>query len=86
MPHLECQPCRNRLYRAGRGDQVDYVCPACGSLLEPVDELAAVVGFQLITFAETADGSASSPHHRIADQLTELIVRRQAAYADAQVD
>jgi hypothetical protein len=75
MPHLKCQPCRNRLYRAGSGDQVGDLCPACGSLLEPVGELAEVVGFRLIRFAERADGAASSPYQRIADQLTDMIVR-----------
>jgi hypothetical protein len=74
------------MYRAGSGDQIDDLCPACGSLLEPVGELAAVVGFRLITFADTADDGASSPHHRIADRLTDLIVRRQAAHAKARID
>jgi len=86
MPHLKCQPCRNRLYRAGSGDQVGDLCPACGALLEPVGQLAEVVGFRLIRFAENADGSPSSPHQRIADQLTDLIVRRQAEYTEARLD
>ena len=62
MPHLKCQPCRNRLYRAGSGDQVGDLCPACGSLLEPVGQLAEVVGFRLVRFAARADGTTSSPH------------------------
>ena len=78
MPHLKCEPCRNRLYRAGSGDQVGDLCPACGSLLEPVGQLAELVGFQLV-------GPAGS-HQRIADQLGDLIVRRQAAYAEARLD
>jgi hypothetical protein len=86
MPHLKCEPCRSRLYRAGRGDQVGDLCPGCGSLLEPVGELAELVGFRLIRSAKTTDGAAASPHQRIADQLGDLIVRRQAAYADAGRD
>jgi len=78
MPHLKCEPCRNRLYRAGSGDQVGDLCPACGSLLEPVGQLAELVGFQLVR-------SAGS-HQQIADQLGDLIVRRQAAYAEAPTD
>ena len=78
MPHLKCEPCRNRLYRAGSGDQVGDLCPACGSLLEPVGQLAELVGFQLV-------GSAGS-HQRLADQLGDLIVRRRAAYAEARLD
>jgi hypothetical protein len=86
MPHLKCQPCRNRLYRAGSGDQVGDLCPVCGSLLEPVGQLAEVVGYRLVRFAENADGSASSAHQRIADRLTDIIVRRQAQHAEARLD
>ena len=78
MPHLKCEACRNRLYRAGSGDQVGDLCPACGSLLEPVGQVAELVGFQLV-------GSAG-PHQRLADQLGDLIVRRQAAYVEARID
>lgn len=86
MPYLECEPCRRRLYRAGSGDQVGDLCPGCGSLLEPVGELAALVGLGLIRSAKAADGAASSPHQRIADQLGDLIVRRQAAFAEVRLD
>jgi len=86
MPHLKCEPCRTRLYRAGTRDQVGDLCPVCGSLLEPVGELAELVGFRLNTPAKAIDDAASSPHQRIADQLADLIVRRQAAFADAGRD
>lgn len=86
MPHLKCQPCRNRLYRAGSGDQVGDLCPVCGSLLEPVGELAEVVGFQLTRLPERASEGVSSPHARIADQLADMIIRRQAAYSEAELD
>jgi len=86
MPHLKCESCRTRLYRAGSSDQVGDLCPACGSLLEPVGQLVEIVGYRLIRSAEAADGAASSPHQRIADQLAELIVRRQAARAEARLD
>ena len=86
MPHLKCKPCGTRLYTAGSGDQVGDLCPGCGSLLEPVGELAELVGFRLIRFAGAADGAASSPHQRVADQLGDLMLRRQAAYAEARLD
>lgn len=86
MPHLKCEPCHNRLYRAGSGDQVGDLCPRCGALLEPVGELAEVVGFRLVRSASAADGAASSPHERLADQLGDLIVGRHAAYAQARLD
>jgi hypothetical protein len=86
MPHLKCEPCRNRLYRAGSGDPVGDLCPACGSLLEPVGELADVVGFRLITSADAAGDAASGPSKRIADQLADMIVGRQAAYHEGRLD
>src|SRR3954454_25116191 len=86
MPHLKCEPCRTRLYRASRGDQVGDLCPDCGALLEPVGELGELVGFRLNGPAKATGDAASSPHQRIADQLADLIVRRQAASADAGRD
>jgi hypothetical protein len=75
MPHFKCEGCRTRLHRsAGQADLVGDLCPGCGSLLEPVGELAEIVGFQSIR-----------PHHgaaddggteRIADRLDQLFARR----------
>jgi Zn-finger nucleic acid-binding protein len=49
MPHFKCVGCRTRLYSASaRADVVGDLCPGCGSLLEPVGELAEIVGFQSI--------------------------------------
>jgi Zn-finger nucleic acid-binding protein len=73
MPHLKCESCRTRLYLAASGDEVGDLCPACGSLLEPVGELAELIGFQLI--------ECVGSHQRIADRLGDLIARRQEAYA-----
>ena len=86
MPHLRCEPCGNRQYRAGSGDQVGDLCPGCGSLLEPVGELAELVGFRLVASAAAAEGAASNAHQPLADRLGDLIVRRQAAYAEAELD
>ena len=86
MPHLKCQRCQTRLYRAASGDQVGDLCPGCGSLLDPVGELDELGGFRLVRSDRDADGGASSPHARLADQLGDLIVRRQAAHAERTVD
>ncbi len=49
MPHFKCAACRTRLYSgAAPADLVGDLCPGCGSLLEPVGELAEIVGFQAI--------------------------------------
>ena len=77
MPHLKCQPCGNRLYRAGSRDQVGDLCPVCGSLLEPVGELAEIAGFRRLASRAAADSAASNAHQPLADRLGDLIVRRQ---------
>jgi hypothetical protein len=86
MPHLKCESCRSRLDEAGSGDEVGDLCPRCGSLLEPVGQLAELVGFRPIRSADAADHAVSSAHQRIADQFGDLIVRRRAAYAEARLD
>ena len=50
MPHSMCVACRTRLYRRGAPPEVvGELCPECGGLLEPVSNLAEVVGFRRIT-------------------------------------
>ena len=64
---------------AGPATLVGDLCPGCGSLLEPVGELAEIVGFQSIEHREQVpdDGSADGPQ-RIADRLDALSARRAA--------
>ncbi len=85
MPHFKCVPCQARLYRLTfPADLVGELCPGCGSLLEPVDELAEVVGFQSITSRDGADaGGTPGTHERIADRIGDLMARREARLADA---
>ena len=47
MPHFKCEGCKTRLYSEATGaDLIEDLCPRCGSPLEPVGELAEIVGFQ----------------------------------------
>jgi hypothetical protein len=57
MPHFKCVACKTRLYTAtsARDDVVD-LCPGCGELLEPVGELAEIVGFQSVRPRDGAAG------------------------------
>jgi hypothetical protein len=49
MPHFKCVACKTRLYSAAASaDLVGDLCPDCGSPLEPVGELAEIVGFRSI--------------------------------------
>ena len=53
MPHFKCVACRTRLYSAaGPAELVWDLCSDCGGLLEPVGELAEIVGFRSIDRSE----------------------------------
>jgi hypothetical protein len=88
MPHFKCVACETRLYSAaGTADLVGDLCPGCGSLLEPVGELAEVVGFRSIRSRESAvDGGAPGTHQRIADRFGDFVARREAILAQARLD
>jgi hypothetical protein len=50
MPHFKCVGCKSRLYSAAApADLVGDLCPACGSVLQPVGALAELVGFKSIS-------------------------------------
>ena len=65
MPHYKCEGCRTRLYSAGvPADLVGDLCPRCGSLLEPVGDIAEIVGFQSIQQRDSA--ADDSPRRTLA--------------------
>ena len=68
MPDVKCVACRIRTRLAEAGEP----CPACGSPLERVGELAEVVGFRSIT---TTDGPVD------ATPVGDFTARRNALYA-----
>jgi hypothetical protein len=71
MPHFKCEGCRTRLHSAARPpDLVGDLCPRCGSLLEPVGELAEIVGFQSI---EQHTGAADDRAMRSQEAVAEAI-------------
>jgi hypothetical protein len=88
MPHFKCVGCKTRLYSAaGPDDLVGDLCPGCGSLLEPVGELAEIVGFRAIKHRDSA--AADSPpgtHQRIAGRVDDLFARREVILAQAPLD
>jgi hypothetical protein len=89
MPHYKCVGCKTRLYSAaGPADLVGDLCPGCGSLLEPVGELAEIVGFQSIKHRDSAAGdSPPRGHQRIAGRVVDgLFARREAMLAQARLD
>jgi hypothetical protein len=88
MPHFKCVACRTRLYSAaGPDDLVGDLCPGCGSLLEPVGELAEIVGFRAIKQRDSAaDDSPPGTHERIAGRVDDFFARREAILAQARLD
>ena len=83
MPHYKCVPCRARLrdsYPATAA--LRDLCPRCGSLLEPVSDLAEVVGFRAIASVDgPAAGLGASAHERIAQRIGDLVTHRDRGRA-----
>ena len=87
MPYFKCEACKTRLRSASPGDPVGYLCPGCGSLLEPVGNAAEVVGYRSITACDgAADDEAPGGHQRLAERVGDFHARRQAILAQAHVD
>jgi hypothetical protein len=88
MPHFKCVACKTRLYSAaGPDDLVGDLCPGCGSLLEPVGELAEIVGFRAIKPRDSAaEDIPPGTHQRIADRVDDFFARREAILAQARLD
>jgi len=88
MAHFKCVACKTRQYcAAGPADVVGDLCPGCGSLLQPVGELAEVFGFRHITSRENAaDGGPQDRHQRIADRVDDFFARRGGSVAEARLD
>jgi hypothetical protein len=88
MPHFKCVRCRTRLYSPARpADLVGDLCPGCGSLLEPVGELAEIVGFQSIEHRDSpADEGRPRRRKPIAHQVDDLFARSEEIRAKARLD
>ena len=88
MPHFKCVACKTRLYSAANpSDLVGDLCPECGTLLEPVSELAEIVGFRAIKPRDDAtDGDALASQERIGNRPDDFQDRREAILAQARLD
>jgi hypothetical protein len=66
---------------------VGDLCPGCGSLLEPVGELAEIVGYRSIKSCDgAADDGPPDAHQRIATRVDDFLARRGAILARARLD
>ena len=88
MPHFKCLPCKTRLYSTeSQADPIGHVCPVCGSLLEPVRDLAEIVGYGAIeTPGSTWHSDASGAGQPIADRVGEVIAQRELKQARVRLE
>lgn len=85
MPHYKCVACRVRLETTPvRADSVAGACPQCGLPLDPVVDLAGLIGFRRVvsldgpprefaggsgdTFDDPAAGAVAMPSRRPGEQ------------------
>jgi hypothetical protein len=82
MAHFKCEACSIRVHvagGAGAGPGADP-CPVCGRPLEPVRELAELVGLPSITPREPRPAATPSAAgcQRLADTVAAIVALRDA--------
>ena len=84
MPHYKCAACKARVHVSGSpAEVVGNLCPECGRLLEPVGELAELIGFRSI---RSVDAARSTSDRRGADRVDEFLARRGAIFERDRLD
>lgn len=82
MPHYKCLTCRTRLRVSQPTVSVRDLCPQCGSLLEPVGDLAEVIGFRAIApVSGSVLASETSAQERIARRIGDFVTHRDRRHA-----
>lgn len=77
MPHYKCVPCRTRVDTAAARDLPFELCPGCGAMLEPVDDLREIVGYAVIRHRRARPQGEGSPvHEALAGRLGNAIAQR----------
>jgi predicted amidophosphoribosyltransferase len=79
MPHLKCEACRARV-RSSAGEVTTWadLCPLCGRPLQPVGELAELVGYRSVAPREPPwrDSVSASGYQRLADSVADIARHR----------
>ena len=77
VTYFKCVTCKARLYSVARRDlEVRDLCPGCGAMLEPVGELAELVGYRSIRLRGAAEQRAG--HGVLIDRFAEVLAARRA--------
>lgn len=86
MTYFKCVSCRARLYTVAPADRlVRDLCPGCGAMLEPVGELAELVGYRSIKLRNDS-GAARAGHGAVIDRFAELLAARRTRSAQTALD
>jgi hypothetical protein len=86
VTYFKCVTCKARLYSAARADSLlRDTCPDCGELLQPVGDLAEIVGYRSIKWVadpanpvEPRAGAAV-----VSNALTRVLASRRSRSAQA---
>src|SRR5690242_4882458 len=85
VSYFKCVACKARLYSVARRDlQVRDLCPVCGAMLEPVGELAELVGYRSIQLHATSEPQTG--HGVLIDRFAEVLADRRARSAQDALD
>lgn len=86
MTYFKCVSCKARLYSAAEPDSlVRDLCPGCGAMLEPVGELAELVGYRSIRSPDDP-AEPEGAHGALIHHLTDALARRDARSAQTAFD
>ena len=77
MPHYKCVPCRTLVVTGAPRDQAGELCPTCGAMLDPVDDLREIVGYSVVRQRPARpQGEGSAVHEALAGRLGDAVARR----------
>ena len=86
VTYFKCVTCKARLYSAEEPDSlVRDLCPGCGAMLEPVGELAEVVGYRSIRLHDDP-AEPRVVHGVLIDRFAEILAGRGARSAQTAPD
>jgi hypothetical protein len=86
VTYFKCEACRARLYSVANPDSlVRDLCPGCGAMLEPVGELAEVVGYRSIRLRDDP-AEPRTGHGVLIERFAEALASRSARSAQTALD
>jgi hypothetical protein len=87
MSHYKCVPCRVRVVTGAARDQAGELCPQCGAMLDPVDDLREIVGYPVMRQGSARpQGEGLALHEALAGRLGDAIAHRLLSAAASAAD